>query len=185
MVADSRQVSYDENTMHKRNTSGPGFTIVELLIVIVVIAILAAISIVAYTGFQPRARDSIRKQDLATLAKATQLYFVDKGDYVQKGCGLVTAGEEGSGWLHSNYGATSINNCLINNGNLQSPIKDPSGLDMCSGAGCHAYIKVSCSLGTWYVANLETLPQDSTFMDDKCYPDWDASYGINYAVEVN
>ena len=35
-----------------------GFTIVELLIVIVVIAILAAISIVAYTGVQNRARNS-------------------------------------------------------------------------------------------------------------------------------
>jgi prepilin-type N-terminal cleavage/methylation domain-containing protein len=35
-----------------------GFTIVELLIVIVVIAILAAISIVAYTGIQDRARNS-------------------------------------------------------------------------------------------------------------------------------
>ncbi len=34
--------------MHKRNRLGPGFTIVELLIVIVVIAILAAITTVAY-----------------------------------------------------------------------------------------------------------------------------------------
>ena len=33
-----------------------GFTIVELLIVIVIIAILAAISIVAYSGIQTRAR---------------------------------------------------------------------------------------------------------------------------------
>ncbi|HBO64608.1 TPA: hypothetical protein DD425_01450 [Candidatus Saccharibacteria bacterium] len=35
-----------------------GFTIVELLIVIVVIAILAAITIVAYTGIQQRARNA-------------------------------------------------------------------------------------------------------------------------------
>ncbi|MCA9336117.1 prepilin-type N-terminal cleavage/methylation domain-containing protein, partial [Candidatus Saccharibacteria bacterium] len=41
-----------------------GFTIVELLIVIVVIAILAAITIVAYNGIQQRSRDSIRKSDL-------------------------------------------------------------------------------------------------------------------------
>lgn len=36
-----------------------GFTIVELLIVIVVIAILAAITIVAYNGIQQQAKDSV------------------------------------------------------------------------------------------------------------------------------
>lgn len=40
----------------KRNMSG--FTIVELLIVIVVVAILAAISIVAYNGIQVRSKYS-------------------------------------------------------------------------------------------------------------------------------
>lgn len=58
-----------------------GFTIVELLIVIVVIAILATISIVAYNGVQQRARDSQRKSDLAAIAKALELYRVDNGHY--------------------------------------------------------------------------------------------------------
>ena len=47
-----------------------GFTIVELLIVIVVIAILAAISVVAYNGVQQRAAVSKRESDLASLYKA-------------------------------------------------------------------------------------------------------------------
>lgn len=58
-----------------------GFTIVELLIVIVVIAILAAISVVAYNGVQTRARDNVRKSDLATIAKALDLYLTDNGEY--------------------------------------------------------------------------------------------------------
>lgn len=41
-----------------------GFTIVELLIVIVVIGILAAITLVAYNGIQARANDTAIKSDL-------------------------------------------------------------------------------------------------------------------------
>ncbi len=58
-----------------------GFTIVELLIVIVVIAVLAAISIVAYNGIQTRARDNIRYADAKVIMKALELYKADNGTY--------------------------------------------------------------------------------------------------------
>lgn len=58
-----------------------GFTIVELLIVIVVIAILAAISVVAYTGIQTRTRDTIRSSDMATIVKSLEAYYVVNGEY--------------------------------------------------------------------------------------------------------
>lgn len=54
-----------------------GFTIVELLIVIVVIAILATISIVAYNGIQDRAIASTVKSDLANFAKKIEMARVD------------------------------------------------------------------------------------------------------------
>ena len=63
------------------NKSKSGFTIVELLIVIVVIAILAAISVVAYTGIQQRARNSIRAQDVATIQKGLELFRAENGRY--------------------------------------------------------------------------------------------------------
>lgn len=53
-----------------------GFTIVELLIVIVVIAILAAITIVAYNGVVNRAQDSQRISDLKSIQKALEIYKV-------------------------------------------------------------------------------------------------------------
>ena len=56
-----------------------GFTIVELLIVIVVIAILAAITIVAYNGIQARAHDSVRASDMTTIETALQSYAVIHG----------------------------------------------------------------------------------------------------------
>ena len=62
-----------------------GFTIVELLIVIVVIGILAAITIVAYNGIQTRARDAKRTADISSIQKAIELYKADNGIYPQPG----------------------------------------------------------------------------------------------------
>lgn len=58
-----------------------GFTIVELLVVIVVIAILASISTVAYTGIQNRAHDAALQSDANTIEKVMQLYYVHNGSY--------------------------------------------------------------------------------------------------------
>lgn len=63
------------------NTMRRGFTIVELLIVIVVIGILAAITIVAYNGIQERTRLNIIQSDLANVKKKIMLYKVDAGKY--------------------------------------------------------------------------------------------------------
>jgi prepilin-type N-terminal cleavage/methylation domain-containing protein len=67
--------------MWARYKKETGFTIVELLIVIVVIAILAAISIIAYNGIQDRAKTTNIKSDLNSLNKAIQLYYADNGLY--------------------------------------------------------------------------------------------------------
>lgn len=57
--------------MHKRHS---GFTIVELLIVIVVIATLAAITIVAFNGIRTRATATAYASDLKATIKAFKLY---------------------------------------------------------------------------------------------------------------
>lgn len=80
-----------------------GFTIVELLIVIVVIGILAAISLVAYTGVKERGTYAKMRTELSSLNKAIQLYYADNGSYP-----ITPAGASGQvcsgnwcGWLHS------------------------------------------------------------------------------------
>jgi prepilin-type N-terminal cleavage/methylation domain-containing protein len=65
--------------MHRNRITG--FTIVELLIVVVVIAILAAISVVAYTSIQNRANDSVVQNDISNLAKKIALYRVEFDRY--------------------------------------------------------------------------------------------------------
>ena len=66
---------------------GSGFTIVELLIVIVVIAILAAITIVAYNGIQDRARTTQTAASIEAYAKGLMQYATDNSTYpVSHGC---------------------------------------------------------------------------------------------------
>ena len=77
-----------------------GFTIVELLIVIVVIGILAAITIVAYNGFQTRARDTIRMSDIKSIQKLVELYYAENGVYPPSSNGANWAG------LCSSFGST-------------------------------------------------------------------------------
>ncbi len=62
-----------------------GFTIVELLIVIVVIAILAAISIVAYNGIQDRAKNIRVQSDIKQVATLIEMYYAQEGTYPSTG----------------------------------------------------------------------------------------------------
>ena len=57
-----------------------GFTIVELLIVVVVIAILAAITIVAFNGIQNRARDAALKSEVTDARKQLGIFATTNGD---------------------------------------------------------------------------------------------------------
>jgi prepilin-type N-terminal cleavage/methylation domain-containing protein len=54
-----------------------GFTVVEILIVIVVIAILAAITVVAYNGIQQRARVTIAQSEMRSVGQSAQIFRVE------------------------------------------------------------------------------------------------------------
>ena len=58
-----------------------GFTIVELLIVIVVIGILATLVIVTFTGIQQKARNSQRQTDINALDSHIEAYYAESGNY--------------------------------------------------------------------------------------------------------
>jgi len=58
-----------------------GFTIVELLIVIVVIGILALLVITTYSGIQQKARNSQRQSDLQALQTQLEAFYSQNGYY--------------------------------------------------------------------------------------------------------
>lgn len=86
-----------------------GFTLVELLIAIVVIAILAAVSVVAYDGIQNRAYDAAVVSDLRNVAKKYELFKIDRDKYPTTAAEMrslqlkVTKSAYGNGYLNNRY----------------------------------------------------------------------------------
>jgi prepilin-type N-terminal cleavage/methylation domain-containing protein len=144
---------------NSQKTFGAGFTIVELLIVIAIIGILAAIVIVAYNGIQERARNASRQSDIQTARKIVEAYSVTNGNYP------ITTNNPKSNWRAADV--RSDDNCQ--NGSSQAnwipgvtdrlPQSGPSsGVD--GLPGCYLYV----SDGSEYVIsawNMISVPQTS------------------------
>jgi prepilin-type N-terminal cleavage/methylation domain-containing protein len=88
-----------------------GFTLIELLVVISIIGILSSFAVVSLNTARIKARDALRKGDMAQLRTALYIYYDDNLAYPS--CGTWDEGE-------ADYGATVGNNngdgswCYIN-----------------------------------------------------------------------
>lgn len=83
-------------SLKKRNLGNKGFTIVELLIVIVVIGILALLVITTYSGIQAKARNAKRQTDIQSVQTQLEAFFSQNGYYPS------LANMNDSSWLSTN-----------------------------------------------------------------------------------
>jgi prepilin-type N-terminal cleavage/methylation domain-containing protein len=126
----------------KRKQSG--FTIVELLIVIVVIGILAALVVTTFSGIQRKARDSERQTDIKAVHGQVEAYYAQNGKYPTntdldtdsfvttnlKGLDL-SALQDPKGANNDVAGAAAAN--------VYSYVETPAGCDNGAAGDCTAY----------------------------------------------
>ena len=153
-----------------------GFTVVELLVVIVVIGILATVAFVNYQGVQAKARDTERKTEVQAIADGIRLYRLKYGNDIDTGSGC-GGNNNGTGYFAFQDRSTpisttsyskSIMQCLQEAGYLDGEMIDPSNCvsgsyaapgKVCQPSGYY-YMKYTCNYQSQRVsvvyARLET-----------------------------
>src|SRR5438067_7831376 len=70
-----------------------GFTLIELMVVVLIIAILLAIAIPTFLGARTRANDRAAQSSLRNALTAAKTIFTDSQDYTQASSGAIAANE--------------------------------------------------------------------------------------------
>ncbi len=67
--------------MHRANRGDEGFTLIELMVVVLIIAILIGIAIPVFLGARTRAQDRALHSELRNSLTAAKVYYTDAEDY--------------------------------------------------------------------------------------------------------
>jgi general secretion pathway protein G len=72
---------FTNSPIHQFGDLDPGFTMIELTVVIALLMILAAMGMAQYKGSLVHAREAVLKEDLFGMRDAIDQYYADKGQY--------------------------------------------------------------------------------------------------------
>lgn len=136
----------EASEFNRQFSNKAGFTLIELMVAISVIAIMAAIGLVAYSRVQANARDARRRQDVEAIVQALQVYG-------QNNNGLLPAG------VTAGYVQTRLATTLVP-GYMNSLPEDPQ----CTTAGsvpCYYYGLDSGGTKFGIFARMENAPSNA------------------------
>ncbi|MFH1956704.1 MAG: prepilin-type N-terminal cleavage/methylation domain-containing protein [Patescibacteria group bacterium] len=94
-----------------------GFTIIELMVVVAIIGILAALITISFSDAKAKSRDSRRMEDLKSISNALNLYYSQNHRFPDTGGSDVE--------LDGTVVNDSVSPELVANNSMPAPIRDP------------------------------------------------------------
>jgi prepilin-type N-terminal cleavage/methylation domain-containing protein len=85
-------------------TKNAGFTVVELLVVLLIIGLLSTLLVITYTGIQEREHNNTRIADIKLISASLENYYAENGQYP------TLADMNSQSWRTINLKATNIDN---------------------------------------------------------------------------
>jgi type IV pilus assembly protein PilA len=101
-----RRFSTMTKAIRRGLTRDEGFTLIELMVVVMIIAVLIAIAIPSFLGFRKSAQDRSAQSEVRNVLLAEKAYWLDNGDYTET-AGDITAFEPNAN-LHATAPATGV-----------------------------------------------------------------------------
>lgn len=141
-----------------------GFTLMEILVAISIIAILTAIGIVSYGSVNRRSRDTKRKSDTEQVRSALEMYRTDNGYYPAIGAGSWTNASGLSTVLVATY--------------MPAIPSDPKSPD-----SVYRYKATNVSGGSYYGYCVSAYLESETPASNSCTPDASQTPAHNYGVK--
>ncbi len=133
--------------MRRQLNSDEGFTLIELMVVVLIIAILIAIAIPTFLGARERAQDRAAQSDIRNALTAQKVYYVDAEAYTTNATSL-TAIEPALTW-GTTASATTVGVVVA----TTSTTNDTVTLNKKSASGtffCIKDITAGSTAGTYY-----------------------------------
>jgi type II secretory pathway pseudopilin PulG len=172
----------------KKLANESGFSLMELLIIIVIIGTLSSLVLNSVVSVQKRARDAKRRHDIAAIRRGLLGYGIDNGTPLIPNTGHTAGGLDGLGWFNlkgtADYSGNTIEEGLRNLNYIAQTAIDPR-------EGAQGYVVWPCAandqLGVF--AKLENPSEADTqtltkWSDAGCPTDPVSSYNRNYVLTI-